>query len=158
MTARILAAKLARMDDLGPKNLPTIHKSSGSKIEVDLGIVDELCELHCTLDEISNVIGISVTIMNKRIKEMTGYTAMNYVIARSAKGAVSLRRAQYMSALGGSVPMQIWLGKQVLGQTDKKVEQVESSEKIVSLEEARDIMMQDVAKPDSNLESDTLNV
>ena len=31
----------------------------------------------------------------------------------------SLRRFQYTSAKSGSVPMQIWMGKQYLGQRDK---------------------------------------
>jgi len=35
------------------------------------------------------------------------------------KRNISLKRAQWKSALGGSVPMQIWLGKQYLGQRDQ---------------------------------------
>jgi hypothetical protein len=35
----------------------------------------------------------------------------------------SLRRFQWKSAAGGNVTMQIWLGKQLLGQTDKVASQ-----------------------------------
>lgn len=35
------------------------------------------------------------------------------------EGKISLRRAQFQRALGGSDTMQIWLGKQWLGQADK---------------------------------------
>ena len=34
-------------------------------------------------------------------------------------GLSSLRRMQFVAAEGGSIPMQIWLGKQYLGQKDK---------------------------------------
>ena len=37
----------------------------------------------------------------------------------SAAGKMSLRREQWRSAEKGNVTMQIWLGKQWLGQTDK---------------------------------------
>lgn len=42
---------------------------------------------------------------------------------------LSLKRAQWKSALGGSVPMQIWLGKNMLGQRDQP-EQNESAEEL----------------------------
>lgn len=35
------------------------------------------------------------------------------------KGRASLRRAQFLAALKGDRTMLIWLGKQLLGQTDK---------------------------------------
>jgi|RhiMethySRZTD1v2_1073278.scaffolds.fasta_scaffold2325415_1 hypothetical protein len=35
------------------------------------------------------------------------------------EGRASLRRAQFKSALAGNAAMQIWLGKQLLGQRDK---------------------------------------
>jgi hypothetical protein len=35
------------------------------------------------------------------------------------EGKASLRRAQFKSALAGNAAMQIWLGKQLLGQRDK---------------------------------------
>ena len=38
---------------------------------------------------------------------------------KSAAGKMSLRREQWRSAEKGNVTMQIWLGKQWLGQTDK---------------------------------------
>lgn len=42
---------------------------------------------------------------------------------------LSLKRAQWKSAMGGSVPMQIWLGKNMLGQRDQP-EQSESAEEL----------------------------
>ena len=40
-------------------------------------------------------------------------------------GRASLRRMQFMAAQKGSVPMQIWLGKQYLGQKDKSEQTVD---------------------------------
>jgi len=37
----------------------------------------------------------------------------------AATGRTSLRQAQFKLALAGNATMQIWLGKQLLGQTDK---------------------------------------
>lgn len=37
------------------------------------------------------------------------------------EGLASLRRLQFAAAQKGSVPMQIWLGKQYLSQTDKQM-------------------------------------
>jgi hypothetical protein len=39
-------------------------------------------------------------------------------------GRVSLRRRQWQDALAGNVTLQIWLGKQHLGQSDKSQQEV----------------------------------
>ncbi len=44
----------------------------------------------------------------------------DYKASKRAKGDSLLKAKQFDSALNGSVPMQIWLGKNRLGQTDKK--------------------------------------
>jgi hypothetical protein len=49
------------------------------------------------------------------------------------EGKASLRRAQFKSALAGNAAMQIWLGKQLLGQRDKHDIEIEQK---VSWEEA----------------------
>ena len=49
---------------------------------------------------------------------------------------MSLRRQQFKSAEAGNVTMQIWLGKQYLGQTDK----VEENNINVTLESTLDKM------------------
>jgi hypothetical protein len=37
----------------------------------------------------------------------------------AATGRMTLRSAQFKAAIGGNATMMIWLGKQLLGQTDK---------------------------------------
>ena len=41
-----------------------------------------------------------------------------YFRQKAPAGRISLRRAQFKSAIGGNVMAQIWLGKQMLGQRD----------------------------------------
>lgn len=48
-------------------------------------------------------------------------------------GKASLRRMQFVSAQKGSVPMQIWLGKQYLGQKDKHESTLEVGDTIRDL-------------------------
>ena len=43
-----------------------------------------------------------------------------YKAEKRAKGDTLLRVKQYDAAMNGSIPMQIWLGKNRLGQTDKR--------------------------------------
>jgi DNA-binding Lrp family transcriptional regulator len=76
----------------------------------------ELAKLRCTNTEIARVLGCSTRTLRNRFKE---------VIAKGREEAnVSLRHMQWRSAENGNVTMQIWLGKQYLGQTDKVDEHV----------------------------------
>lgn len=81
-------------------------------IEIDLGQLETLAKIQCTYEEIAAVLRISPDTLSRnyaeRIKEF-----------RSA-GKGSLRKAQWKAALGGNVTMQIWLGKNELGQSDKQ--------------------------------------
>jgi len=82
------------------------------KIEINEDEVFELAKIQCTNDEIAAVFGVSeVTIRNR----------FSAIVAKGREaGKKSLRRAQWEKAVkDGNVVMQIWLGKQYLGQRDK---------------------------------------
>jgi hypothetical protein len=82
------------------------------KIEINEDEVFELAKIQCTNDEIAAVFGVSeVTIRNR----------FSAIVAKWREaGKKSLRRAQWEKAVkDGNVVMQIWLGKQYLGQRDK---------------------------------------
>lgn len=82
------------------------------KIQIDPILVEKLASIQCTMIEIAAVVGCSVDTLERRFAD---------VIARAReKGKTSLRRMQWKSADEGSVPMQIWLGRNILGQSDKK--------------------------------------
>lgn len=74
--------------------------------------VQKLAAIGCTDKEIGEIVGCSHDTLTRRFKEQL-------VIGR-ANGKASLRRKQWEIALGGNVSMLIWLGKQVLGQSDKQ--------------------------------------
>ena len=90
----------------------------------------KLSQLHCTYEEIAQFCGISTKTLQR-----------NYVhlIKKGREtGKISLRRAQFEKALSGSVPMQIWLGKQHLDQKEK-IEQTNYNEPLPLIIEAKDV-------------------
>ena len=85
---------------------------------VDLELVEKLAHIQCTYGEIASTLGVSVDTL-QRNKDFA------VVYKRGAEGGrKSLRRMQFESANKGNVVMQIWLGKQYLGQSDQGTLQV----------------------------------
>ena len=92
-----------------------------------------LCAQFNTLDDICAVMGVTdktlVRLINTYLYEdITGHkrrgTAKPVRFSEafnkySANGRMSLRREQFRSAMNGNVTMQIWLGKQYLGQVEQ---------------------------------------
>jgi hypothetical protein len=89
------------------------------KIEIDWDEFDKLCNIQCTLSEISGWFDCSEDTIERRVKEEKGIIFAEYYRQKASKGKISLRRAQVKKALEGNVVMQIWLGKQYLAQVDK---------------------------------------
>lgn len=81
--------------------------------EIDESLVEKLASIHCTMEEIASVCDCSVDTLERRFAEL--------IKKAKDKGKSSLRRHQWESAQKGNVTMLIWLGKQLLGQTDKTV-------------------------------------
>jgi hypothetical protein len=83
---------------------PKIHK-------VDVVRLEKLARIGCTYDECADVLGVPSATLQKSYSEI--YTKARENLKER------LRRAQIKKALSGNVVMQIWLGKQYLGQKDK---------------------------------------
>jgi hypothetical protein len=81
------------------------------KKEIDENLVLKLASIFCTTDEIAVACECSKDTLERR------FAATLKKGRQNAKQ--SLRRLQFQSAVKGSVPMQIWLGKQYLDQKDK---------------------------------------
>jgi len=92
---------------------------AAKKIQIDWEIVDELCKIQCTGEEIADVLGCSYDTLERRCKEVHKTACADYIKKKAAGGKSSLRRMQYKAAEGGNATMLIWLGKQYLGQSDK---------------------------------------
>jgi hypothetical protein len=78
-----------------------------------------MCGIQCTGEEIASVLGCSYDTLERCCKKQQKMKFADYIADKRKKGNVSLRRSQWSSATGGNVTMQIWLGKNVLGQSDK---------------------------------------
>ena len=87
--------------------------------KVDKNQFEALCAVQCTLEEISAYFGVSDSTLYRWCKREYKATFEEVFKKASGAGKMSLRRLQWKSAQAGNVTMQIWLGKQWLGQTDK---------------------------------------
>lgn len=95
-------------------------KTGRPKLDVDFEVVDQLCMMQCTAEEIAAVLKVSVDTLDRRIKENFGMTFAEYFKQKRVAGNMSLRKAQWDKAVhGGNTTMLIFLGKQYLGQADK---------------------------------------
>jgi hypothetical protein len=90
------------------------------KINIDWDDLDKLLALQCTLEEVAFFFDVSPDTIQRRVKSVKRCTFGEYYKLKSAGGRTSIRRKQFEEALDGSIPMLIWLGKQYLGQKDKK--------------------------------------
>ena len=101
-----------------PKKKPK-KKMGRPRVHIDWVEVKKLCQLQCTLSEIADWFLCSENTVVRRCKEENKTTFEGYFKKHSAKGKVSLRRSQFKLAADGNPALNIWLGKQYLGQTDK---------------------------------------
>lgn len=81
------------------------------KIVLDNAQVEQLAAINCSLEEMSAVLDCDISTLTRRFA---------HVIKKGReRGRMSLKRKQYEVAMGGNVTMLIWLGKQLLDQSDK---------------------------------------
>jgi hypothetical protein len=90
------------------------------RIEIDWAEFDRLCEVQCTLAEIATHFGVSEDTIERAVKREHGVSFADYFAQKRQAGFVSLRRKQYELAMAGNATMLIFLGKQYLGQADKR--------------------------------------
>jgi hypothetical protein len=101
-------------------------------IPIDWSVFEKLCGLQCTLVEMARFYRCSEDTIQRAVArhyKEKGRPAPTFAEIQKrfgAEGLISLRRAQFTSALGDqstkrapNITMQIWLGKQHLGQADK---------------------------------------
>ena len=103
------------MGKRGPKAPAPTKPLSDAEFKQLVGMI----QIQCTRDEICGVFGMGEKTLNRRLKERGEKNFDALYKKHQSEGNSSMRRMQWKSAQSGSVPMQIWLGKQVLGQRDK---------------------------------------
>ena len=94
------------------------HTPAKNKINKD--DFEKLCNLWCTLTEIAEFFDVSEDTLESWCKDTYQETFSETYKKKNSKGKIALRRWQMKSAEKGNVTMQIWLGKQYLGQKEKE--------------------------------------
>lgn len=87
--------------------------------EIDAESFEKLCMMHCTLIEIADFFDVSEDTIERWCKRNYSKSFAEVIKKKSGKGKISLRRLQWQAAENGNITMQIWLGKQWLGQAEK---------------------------------------
>lgn len=80
---------------------------------------EALCQIQCTQEEICSVLDVDHKTLDKWCRRTYNSNFSQIFKVKRQNGHASLRKSQWDSAKGGNVTMQIWLGKQYLGQSDK---------------------------------------
>lgn len=102
------------------------------KKHVDADQVLKLAAIGCSNKEIASFFDVSEDTIERRFA--------GQLSKGREEGKTRLRRLQWQSAEKGNVVMQIWLGKQILGQTEKvesKVESAQSARFVIEMSDDR---------------------
>ena len=102
-----------------------------AKDKINKETFEKLCGMWCTLIEIADFFGVSEDTVESWCKDTYGERFSDIYKKRSSQGNISLRRWQLRSAEKGNVTMQIWLGKQHLGQKEKVEVETDASNGIL---------------------------
>ena len=82
------------------------------KYDLDTSQIEKLASFGCTNTEIASFFDCSETTLTRNYG--------GFLTKGRDKGKIRLRQLQWQQAERGNVSMLIWLGKQVLGQTDRQ--------------------------------------
>lgn len=93
-------------------------KTKQHRHTIDLAQVEALAQIGCTMPEMAKVLGCSVTYIERMQDENPAFA----LALERGEGSLksSLRRSQLKHAFEGNASLLIWLGKQYLGQVDKR--------------------------------------
>jgi hypothetical protein len=78
-----------------------------------------MIRIQCTQDEICGVFDMTAETLNTRLEERGEGSFSTLFKKHSDEGKASLRRMQWKAAEAGNPTMLVWLGKNMLGQSDK---------------------------------------
>ena len=101
-----------------PSKLPLINQEH----------FEGMCRIQCTKDEMCAIFQVHEETLTKWCHATYSVGFSDIYKKLSSTGKMSLRRQQFKSAEAGNITMQIWLGKQYLGQTDKVEEKITNTE------------------------------
>jgi hypothetical protein len=93
---------------------------------IDLHQVEELARIGCSEADMAAVLGVSVDTIQRRKRDSEEFCGVIEKGRASLRN--SLRRLQVKKALEGNTTMLIWLGKQLLGQSDRQQTEITGAE------------------------------
>jgi hypothetical protein len=102
----------------------------GTIAGIDLIELEKLCGLQCTDEEIASWFGVTTRTIERRRKNKKFAEVM---LRGKAKGRISVRRMQMKLLEAGNATMGVWLGKNILGQTDQVHHQFDGLRACVSI-------------------------
>lgn len=89
------------------------------KKQIDKDQFEKLCGLQCTLEEFCCYFSCNTDTLEKWCKKIYKMNFSEIFRIKRGNGKISLRRKQFELAMSGNPTMLIWLGRNMLGQTDK---------------------------------------
>lgn len=104
-----------------PKRTEKDPKTGRPRAEINWDEAAELAHMQCTAEELQSWFGVAQKTLADRCKSDNGETIGEFIKRHAESGKASLRRAQWINAVHkGNTAMQIWLGKNMLGQSDRQ--------------------------------------
>ena len=85
----------------------------------DWSKLDAILQYGALLSDASDIMGVSEDTILRKVKKNFGMDFATYKLKKMSKVRIGLARKQIEVAMSGNVAMLIWLGKQMLGQSDK---------------------------------------
>ncbi|HUU30083.1 MAG TPA: hypothetical protein VM123_19940 [archaeon] len=104
------------MKKLGRKN----NRGGRPQSQINYEILEELCCIQCTGEEVASVLKIDYDTLNAVLKRDGHKSFSEYFEQKKGNGRASLRRRQWKAAMDGNTTMLIFLGKQYLNQSNKQ--------------------------------------
>jgi hypothetical protein len=83
----------------------------------------KLVSYQCTEVELAAFFDVSVRTLERRFQEKFGETFADFIAKKKPAGRAKVKKIQFALAEQGSAAAAIWLGKNLLGQTDKPADQ-----------------------------------
>jgi hypothetical protein len=113
-----MPAKPKKKSTPTPKTAKNPRGAGRRPTPIDYNEVYKLAGIQATDEEIAAWIGMTAEGFRKR--KLKDKELQDIMFRGRGKGRASLRRSQWTLAQAGNATMNIWLGKQMLGQRDKQ--------------------------------------
>lgn len=113
-TKKTTKKKVVRKSRARPGRKPGKGAGAGRpRLRIDPELVEQMAGIQCTMEEMASVLGCSVDTLERNFADA--------IKKGRDQGRAALRRLQWQGAQSGNPTMLIWLGKQLLAQTDKTI-------------------------------------